>query len=55
MLLNVVNGVEILPVPSLLCSLKAEQVQRCPVVPIDSDRFHQQMQALAYGPRSVPR
>ena len=51
MSLNVVNGVKILSVPSLLCSLRAEQVQRCPVVPIDSYRFHQQMQALACGPR----
>ena len=55
MLLDMVNGIKILPMPLLLCSLRAEQVQRCPIIPLDSNRFRQQMQALAYNPRSVPR
>ena len=50
MSLDVVNGVKILPVPSLLCSLRVKQVQKYPIVPLDSNYFRQQMQALAYGP-----
>jgi len=35
MSLNVVDSVEILPVLLLLDNLRAEQVQRCPIIPLD--------------------